>query len=283
MLKNSLRNVVLCVLVLACGSISWAGEQPPMDSHDSKPLILGVAPFMSPVALANRLEPLRQQLSKRLKQPIRLETTKNPREFTYRTTSKRYDVVLTSPTFALLALDQGYYRLMATQKEQMQGHILVMNDSPVKTLDDLANKIVGAPPERGFIGQLSRHYLKRQGLSGTRAPAMIYFHSHNDAFYALRMNNLDAAFVSNIVTQHLQEKHIPIRIVGQTQPYPGLTFLISPEIPPQQQQRIQSILLTLHKDSEGAQALDQASLPPFTAISRAQLETVRPFVADMQN
>lgn len=282
-MPSTLQRAAIGLILLAGLALPASAATPHSDRDAARPLVMGIAPFMSPLALVKRLEPLRAYLATTLGQDIRLETTTRPKDFAFRTLNGRYDLLLSSPSFALRALDRGNYRLLATQDQAMRGNLIVMADSPIHTVDGLANKLIGAPPEQGFLGQLTRPYLKHLGLTGTRAPTIRHFHSHNDAYHALRMNNLDAAFIADLVLKHLQKNHAAVRIIARTEAQPGLCVLAASALDDDFRQALRKAILELEQHPDGALALKQASLPAFRAITPEELEVVRPYMSAIKH
>lgn len=277
------RRVVLVLIVfsltstLVCAHEKGDGEY--QSTRLQKPLIFGVAPFMSPVALVKRMSPLRNYLSKTLDRPVIIETTKDAKEYVPRALEGRYDLILGGPTFSLQMANSGLYDLKMIQSLPMVGHLVVLADSPIKTVEDLIGKKIGTPPEAGFLGQLSRTYFDQLGLKGDKAVEMQHFHSHNDAISALRLGETQASLIANFMEQHLNEKGIKIRTIVRTLEYPGLVVLTSSRLDEELVVNITNALLMLGKDDEGKKVLRAISMPSFKIISKRELEKVRPYMS----
>ena len=118
---GGLLILFLCLVQLSATGPVWASAaQRDPQSH----ILLGIAPFMSPLALARRMAPLRDYLARSLKQPVIIETSTDATEFVQRSLSGRYDILLTNPPFALAALEEGHYHLLVTQKGSMVGEVV---------------------------------------------------------------------------------------------------------------------------------------------------------------
>ncbi len=244
-----------------------------------KPLIFGVAPFMSPVALVKRMSPLRKYLSETLNRPVIIETTKDAKEYVPRALEGRYDLILGGPTFALMMADSDLYDLQLIQSSPMTGHLVVLVDSPVQTIEDLIGKKIGTPPAAGFLGQLSHSYFEQLGLKGEKAVDVHHFHSHNDAISALRRGETQASLIAGFMEQHLNEKGIKIRTIVRSSEYPGLTVLTSSRLDDELTVRIIDALLRLGKDKAGKKVLQAISMPPFRVISANEFDKVRPYLS----
>ena len=243
-----------------------------------KPLIFGVAPFMSPVALVKRLAPLRNYLSQSINQTVIIETTKTAKDFVPKTISRQFDFIMTSPSFALKVVDSGLYDLKLTQARPLVGHIVVLVDSPIMTIDDLANKKIGTPPETGFLGQLSHSYFERLGLKKKKAVTVQHFHSHNDAISALRLGETQASFIADFMEKHINDHGVKIKTIARSRQYPGLTVLTSTKLEAGVANKITDALLKLGENEKGHKLLQQISLSGFRPINGNELEKVRPYI-----
>lgn len=282
MMLLSVRRVVLVLMVFCLSGNVVSAHEKGYRQHQSKssqkPLIFGVAPFMSPVALVKRMSPLRDYLSKSLNRPVIIETTKDAKEYVPRALEGRYDLILGSPTFSLMMADSGLYDVRLTQDRPMTGHLVVLADSSVKTVEDLRGKKIGTPPEAGFLGQLSQIYFEQLGLGGNKVIEIHHFHSHNDAISALRLGETQASFIAGFMEQHLNDKGIKVRTIVRSPEYPGLTVLTSSRLEADLVTKITDALLQLGKSDEGREILQSIAMPSFRVVDASELEKVRPYL-----
>ena len=265
------------VSLLICSTCATANTE----NHTinaGQPLILGVAPFMSPLALSKRMAPLRNYLTKRLNRQVIFETTIDAREYAKRSLEGRYDLLLTNPTFALVVLNKGNYALQLSQVRPLSGMLIVMKDSPITTIEQLAGKKIGAPPKIGFLGQLAEPYFKSQGLNNEKAATIINFHSHNDAVSALRLKTTDATFIASFMKTHLVKKGMQIRTIVSTADFPGLCILTNNRVPTIVSNTLNIALLELGQSDEGKALLKKISMPAFRTIEEQELDIVKPYL-----
>jgi ABC-type phosphate/phosphonate transport system substrate-binding protein len=98
---NRVWSLTLVILLLAAA--------PSHDARAEAPLLLGVAPFMTPAALFKRLTPLRGYLSKELGREVVIELVRDIPQLLDRIDRVRYDLILGGAVFALRAFDGGHY------------------------------------------------------------------------------------------------------------------------------------------------------------------------------
>ena len=270
-----MRLILFLTLVL-CNSL-YANNDPVKPAEDNKEiLIFGVAPFMSSLALVKRMAPLRDYLSDKLGYTIVLETATQAEEFMKRTINGRYDFVMTSPTFALLAMDTQKFNLIASQSRELTGKLIVLMDSPYNNLKDLEGKIIGAPPRVGFLGQLAETFIASLGMN--EAPQIKYFHSHNDAISALRRKEIDATLIAGFMDKTLAKKGVHVRTLVQTPDFPGMSILTGVEMNDQTKLALKKVLIEMSEDVSGLKVLQEISFPPFEHMEVKELERVRPYL-----
>ena len=269
----------LLFLLLFCQNLTAGATErvAPAQSAEA-PVLFGIAPFMSPLALARRMASLREYLTRTLKRPVMIETSTDATEFAQRSLSGRYDILFTNPPFALAALDTGHYRLMVTQNRPMVGEIVVLSSSPVTTVEQLAGKSIGTPPKVGLLGHIIESYLDELGMAGDQAVNVRYFRSHHDSISALRVGEIDASFIANFMRPHIEAKGISIRVLASSREYPGLTLLASGRMDDSLTARLKAGLLRLGDTDEGRSVLQAISMPPFRIIDQKELEPMRPYI-----
>ena len=248
--------------------------------NTQKRLVFGIAPFMSPIALVKRMAPLRDYLSNSLGVPVLIETTTDAREFSRRTLAGKYDFVLTNPTFSLMAMDQGNFQIIASQKKKLTGHFVVMQNSHISDIKHLKNKRVGCPPKVGFMGQLISPYLSNNIFKAEEMPEITYFHSHNDAISSLRLGNIDATLIVSFMEKHLLSKNVPIRTIHKTADYPGMTIVADNKLQPKLIKKLRQSLFQLDNTAAGKKVLGQISMSGYQPIDIEELETVRPYIPE---
>ena len=264
--------IVLGLLIVLTGNANAKEE------YRQHHLVFGIAPFMSPLALAKRMAPLRAYLSSTLGHKVVIETTTDADEFARRTNSMRYDFVLTNPSFALMALDTGNFSIVGSQKKKLAGHFVVMETSPIQTINELGGKRIGTPPEAGFMGQLVKPYLATIDFNNEKFPEITHFHSHNDAISALRLGKSDASLIVSFMEKHLISKGLKIRTIHKTEGFPGMTVLAKNTMDPELFNKLQQSLYTLDQSDKGKQVLKKITMSGYQSLQQDELESVRPYL-----
>jgi phosphonate transport system substrate-binding protein len=262
-LRQLYRLAILCCLL---GGPLLAAAQP---------LVLGILPFKSPVALFKQFAPLRDYLAEQLGRPVLLETASNYAEFITRTRQRHYDLVFTAPHFTLLALDHGNYTLSATLTNPLQGVIVVPPDSPIRELAQLAGRTIATPPRSAIITRASRLYLEQQGLNGERMPRYRTFQSHNASLLATVSGQTVGGIAS--INTYRQSK-LNLRLLATTPPLPSMGMLAARDLPEELQRRFIQVLISMDDSVRGRTALAKMGYPGFRQARPAEFEALRPFL-----
>lgn len=266
----------LVILVLA----SAASAQSKGDVA-KRPLIMGVLPFMSPIALFKRFAPLRDYLGTKIGRTVLLETAKDYPAFVRRANERRYDILLTAPHFVLLALDSGKYRVQATYSKPLAAIVLVRKSGNIRHLSDLAGKVVATPPPEAIITVIGRNLLTRAGLTGPRAPLYRNYPSHNAAYNAVIGGDADAAITTINVLQEAVADTRALRVLARSRNFPALGILTARDLPASLQQRIGRTFINMTHSAQGRAVLKQIAYPGYRPAQAAEFETLRPYLKSM--
>jgi len=250
----------------------------PQESPPSKRLVFGIAPFMSPMSLVKLMAPLKEYLSEEMGSEILIETATDAKDFSRRTLDGRYDFVLTNPTFSLMAIDKGGFQVVATQREKLSGYFIVLDNTSIETIEELAGRHVGAPPKVGFMGQLIEPYLNNISFPDNKMPQITHFNSHNAAIYALRLGDIDATLIVSFMEKHLRDKGLSFKIIHRTEAYPGMTVIAKQDMDPEQFKTLQTILLTMDQNDKGKAVLSSTEMSGYEMLQPGELEKVRPYI-----
>ncbi|HHC72779.1 MAG TPA: phosphate/phosphite/phosphonate ABC transporter substrate-binding protein [Thiotrichales bacterium] len=245
---------------------------------EEDPLLFGFFPIISTVALFKRFAPLRDYLSAELGREVRLETAPDFPTFVRRTADRRYDILVTAPHFALLAADSGLYRIRASLEKDLFGYVVVHEQSPVHTVEELSGKVVATPPAKAIITMSGRRFL----LDSVRGipPHFQPFKSHNAAYEAVLSGQAYGAIVSvNAVNKALAQGK-PLRVVSRTPSLPNMATLVATDRDAALGERLQRALVEMGASERGRAVLRQIHFPGYRPASAADYEPVRPFLVE---
>lgn len=243
-----------------------------------KPLVMGFFPLYSAVVLFERYGPLKNYLEDRLGRSVRLETAKDFPTFLKRTAERRYDFAVTAPHFALRAVDDGNYRIVATHKNSGQQLILVHKDNDWRGLESLRGKVVGTAAAKALMTRMGKRRLAEAGISGNDAPTYIAYKSHNAAVEAVLAGKVDAVITSNNVASKMMGQGKPVRILDKGVIYPNMPLMIATDQPTSLDRSIQEALLALSDNASGSSLLKRIGSKGYRIVNAKDYEVLRPYV-----
>lgn len=272
------RRILLALLLLLALPLRPASASEP---HPA-PLILGILPFESSIALFKRFAPLRDYLSEQLHQPVLLETARDFPEFILRTQARQYDMVITAPHFTLLALDSGHYEVRGTYVKPLAANIVVRDGSPINKIEQLAGMRVATPPKVAIITLLGKHFLASHGLTGPRTPNYIAFRSHNASHQAVLGGQADAAIISINVYRLARKQGAALHPIARTSDIPGMGLLVATNLPQSVRDTFESAMINMHNTAAGRHALKIMAYPGYKSATRQDFEAARPYLEAYQ-
>lgn len=265
----------MCTLLLAIFILILATNSQASSSRDGEEgLIMGILPFMSPIALFKRFAPLRDYISYRVNQEVVFETASDFEKFVKRTNENHYDLILTAPHFVNSALDSGNYHLIATVKSPLSANIMVRGDSEYKTLGDLAGRQIAHAPDQAFIPIIGKKYIRESGLIHLSAPEYKAYRSHNAAYQALIAGETEAVIIGPYLVKQSIRKHA-LRLLGKSTDYPSLAVLVSNKISKSKSEMIAKTLVEMKKNAQGQQVLKGISCPGFRKARHNEYDILR--------
>lgn len=271
--RRRLVMTVWCLLLVVC----LPRAAPAAETHE-KPLILGILPFESAIALFRRFSPLREYLSQKLQHPVILETARDFPEFIQRTRTRQYDMIITAPHFTLLALDSGHYEVVGTYVTPLAANIVVRNGSPIHNPAQLAGKRIATPPKGAIITLIGKHYLETLGLTGAKAPTYIAFRTHNASDQAVLGGQADAAIVSINVFHLARQQGTALHRIARSPDIPGMGLLVATDMPHALKAAFESTMFNMHNTPEGRRVLKVMAYPGYKPATRKDFEAARPYL-----
>jgi phosphonate transport system substrate-binding protein len=266
--RSACHKLAAALLLFCCG----------LPAVQAGPLVFGVLPSESPLALFKRLAPLREYLGRRLGKEVVLESAKDFAQHVRRTDQGRYDIVLTAPHMALRALDRDRYEVVASFVKPLSAVLVVPENSPVRTSQDLARLRIATPPERAIVTMVGKEHLADLGLVDLNLPHYRSFRTHNAAYEAALAGQVDAAIMSNFYFAKARRNGKPLRRVLASRPFPGIGVLVARDLPKMMRVTIRQAFVELQATEQGRALLAHIGQPPYGRVGARQFESLRPFL-----
>jgi phosphonate transport system substrate-binding protein len=152
-----------------------------------------------------------------------------------------------------------------------QAYLIVNKDSPFHKLTDLRGKVFAFTDPESNTGKLvptywlSKMAAKPENFFGKT----IYTYSHDNSIKAVAMSLVDGAAVNGQVWEYYNHSDpaftAKTRIIRRSEPFGNPPVVASPHLSYQMKERIRSLLLSMHQDSQGKKILDELMIDGFIA------------------
>jgi ABC-type phosphate/phosphonate transport system substrate-binding protein len=262
----------LTALILVC---LW-----PLAAHcQDAPLRFGVFPNLSARVLLEVHQPLADYLSSSLKRPVNIETAPDCASFVARTRKERYDLVLTPPHLAYLAVEKNNYRPLYTYKNPIRGLLAVRADSPIHELNDMKGKTIAMPDAICLVSMVMKEDLKRAGLLEGRDFKVIEAGTHNNAALLVQQRKADGGVMGLLPFQRLPEEvKDSLRPLAFTR-WSALSqvYLASPRLPEAEVKALAAAIAGFVDTAPGRAFIQDGDMGGLMPVSTTNLKMYKPF------
>lgn len=177
----------------------------------------GVFAYLGYKETREKYQPLVEYLNHTLDQKVILEVL-TQEELNNKIASGKLDIVITNPTHFLVirqkyALSGAIATLIGysegTPTSKLGGVILVRQNSPIQTLNDIAGKTIATPSKKhmgGFRAQAYELYLHDVHLSENKTKIIETLGSHQEVVHDILNNKADVGFIRDGVLEGMIQK-----------------------------------------------------------------------------
>ena len=277
-IKPAVWSSIFAALMSLSPLAAYAVEE--SSTEPERPLVMGLLPSISPVSLFKRFSPLVDYINSGLKSNIVLETAPNFGEFQKRTGARMYDILLTAPHFVIPALDSGSYELIATPSNKLTAMVVVSKKSKIKSIADLAGKVVATPEAEALVTKAGVKLLENQGLTGGQQPVYMALPTHNAAYQSVLGKEADAAIISVNVMNKAIKEGAKLRSIGESEQLPGVGILVAADLPQEFKTNLQNFLLAIDKKPDGRKVLGLVDHPGYSKVTAAEYQPMRVYLTE---
>ncbi|MBB5206076.1 phosphonate transport system substrate-binding protein [Inhella inkyongensis] len=275
-----LRRLGLACLGLV--GLSLLSEAQAQSSAPAPGLTLGVLNQRSPQLTASFWNPILVELGRRIGRPVELRMAKTAPETTAATVAGEYDLAYTNHLFTPERVRLGWRVFARLAGEPITGEFVVLQDSPIKSLSELAGQAVAFPSAEAFVGYaVPMEALRRAGVEVKPS----FAGNQEGAMGQLRAKAVVAAGVNTkVMAAFAAREGLAYRVLWRSEPYLDIPLMAHPRVSAQTLAQLQSALLGLDQDEAGRAALAAAAAAlkldkpvRFVAATDAEFENVRQF------
>ena len=262
--------------------MSLAGLGAPGWSQQNQPLSFGVIIWRSPTLTAQFWNPILRHVSERSGVPLQLKVAQTGPEHTAMVRRGEYHFLYSNHNFIKENEESGY-RVFARSKEDAgTGEIVVLKDSPIRSLTALEGQEVAFPHTAAFYGyHLPMDALLRKGIQ-----VKVHFAGNQEgAMGQLKAGRVVAAGVNaEVMRAFAQRENLAYRTLWSSDKYLSLALSALPSVPADTVKAVREAFLKMADDPEGAKVLEasarvlkQSAPMRFVAAKDSEFDNMRKF------
>jgi phosphonate transport system substrate-binding protein len=242
-------NKIWFGLVLLLGTACLAAS--------TAPYAFGVLNQRSLQATAAYWNPILNYVTARSGVPLELHIGRTANETTDRVVAGKLDFAYTNHLFTPKR-DQLGWRVLARQDSSgIRGQMVVLEHSPVKTLQGLADKPVVFANPYAFVG----YYVPMEALLRAGVKVVPVFAGNQEAAMGQLMSGEVAAAGVNdqVMADFAARRGLKYRVLSQSEPYFDLAVMVSPRVSEADGEKVRMAFVNMALDPEGQHILQAAA------------------------
>lgn len=260
-----MKNFILFMIIYASVfNITSAGA---VDQETKRQeLTFGVVPQQAASKLARLWTPILEYLSDRCGYKLQFKTAPNIPSFEKRVAAGEYDIAYMNPYhYTVFHRSLGYQAIAKQKDKNIQGIIVVRQESPLHNLSELTGKTLAFPAPAAFAASiLPRAYLKKNGITITPK----YVSSHDSVYMTIAKKLYPAGGgIMRTFNNMNSTTRDQLRILWTSQPYTPHAIATHPRIPMKVIQKMTQAMQNMQNDPQGQKLLQNIN---FTGIELAQ-------------
>ena len=262
-------------IVLALGAL-------PHGLAEDRPLTINVINQRSPVLTAQYWNPILRYVSEKSGVPLQLKMGKTAAETSAMIKRKEFDLVYSNHIFIPENETAGYKVFARPAGGAIEGQIVVLAGSPIKSLSDLKGKEVGFPSVMAFVGYyVPMDALLRAGIQVNP----IFAGNQEGAMGQLKARRVVAAAVnSQVMRDFASREKIEYRVLWSSEDYLNIPLAALAAVPKEKLESVRTAFINMVNDPEGAKILAASAelikQPPpygFVAAKDSEFDNYRKF------
>lgn len=221
------------------------------------PYAFGVLNQRSLQATAAYWNPILNYVAARSGVPLELHIGRTASETTDRVVAGKLDFAFTNHLFTPKR-DQLGWRVLARQDSPgIRGQVVVLENSPVKTLQVLTDKPVAFANPYAFTG----YYVPMDALLRAGVKVVPVFAGNQEAAMGQLMSGEVAAAGVNdqVMADFAERRGLKYRVLSESEPYFDLAIMASPRVSAADSEKVRMAFVNMAHEQEGQRVLQAAA------------------------
>lgn len=266
-------------LILALGLVAQAFGKGDSGADEYK---FGVFPYLSAVYMDNIYAPVSEELSIQLNHKIKFRTSSTFKKFLGKLKAEYYDMALIQPFWYPIAVDKKGYIPLLKMEEPFVSLIMTLNDSPIRTVEDLRGKVIATPPAFVPVVHMARRALIKKGLVPGKDLTFKAFKSVDSCFQQVLIGKASACVAPPFAPAVFEKvMNVKLRTLLKSSGIPNLALVIHPRVPESDRLKIKKIIMSWDKNSQRKIFLNNMQTEGFIPIIDKEYDVVREFLKEV--
>ncbi len=288
-----LLAVVLCLLPATAPTAAPAGDTPGYRDVRDRTLHIALVPEKNVFEQKRRYSYITEYLASRLGFAVEIDLMTSYGEICENFANDQeeagffgsYSYTL---THAKVPLEPLARPLLLDGHSTYRGYLFVRRDSNIKTVADMRGKTLALVDKATTAGYIfPRFFFKNHGIAALNDhfSRIVYAGSHDAAAWAVYIGEAQVGAAKNHVFRDLCAEHPDFEkemlVLAESPDVPSNAFSVRADLNPALKLRLQSLLLTMHENPEGAEALHRFGASRFVATTDADYESLYRMVREL--
>ena len=281
--KSHFRTVSLWLLWLSVLAPFWCQAHSD-EAKDQHTYSLGVLPYLVPRYMAETYGPAVASISEETGLHVHLRTTSSFPKFLANLRSQQYDFVVVQPFDVIEAVDKLNYRPLARISIQLESILVVPENSPLHTLNDLKGKIIAMAPKPAATSRMGRVMLKQAGIDLDEDVNIKYFNSHDSCLQELLNNHADGCVTGPPPLKLFMERTgVSMRVMATTPTIPHIALLVHSRVNTADAEQVLKVMTSWGETEKGRKILAKMAFPGWRTAKIEDYDDVRRVLAADKN
>ena len=250
----------------------------PLRAEPAAPLRLGILPFNSTLALMKTHQPLRLFLQNYLGRPVEIYTAPDYQTYLREQLQGNYDVMITAPHFALMAVDKGYVPLLR-YKAKLELILALRNEDNTAGPKDMKGRRIAMANPFAFVSIAGLKWLAESGMRPGRDFTVVEKPTHGAAIAAVAVGDADGAITTTTLLGQLPEDiRKRVRYISTGIRLPHVVTMGHQRLGEAELRRIRQALLAFAAAPEGQAFFKETAYIGFEDSTLDDLAQYKPYV-----
>lgn len=277
-----MKLIILSTLVLLLSGVSasWAYDSPD-DNYT-----FGVFPYLSTTRLESIYVPVSIEMSKALGKKVIFRTSSEYKIFFNKLKQQSFDIAMIQPFWYPPAVDQYDYSPLVRYGEPLISRIMVLSNGPIKTINDLKDKIIATPPAFVPIVHMAKRALQNHGLNPEKDLQLKAFKTVDSCIKQVIIGNASGCVAPNHAHSAIKHKmQTSLRPILESPGIPNVSLVVHSRVPPEEREIIKNLLLSWGENGSDPHKnlLNSIGTNSFIESKDDDYEVVRSFLRELNS